>query len=946
VERQLVFITLTVIILMLGIGTLIYVRMKSSFSRQILELQRALAVLDQGKKQARAWAAVRHRLTEALARSESGHGALTKALEILGSELAFDAAAFWTKDSGGFHKNYQWSEAPLSLSLQTALDAASSRLSEHQPFLFAYGSEETVVAAPLHGDGFEGCLTLLSQAKRSFDDSFYELLTETSLLFFHYQKRMIAEQALRESEERFKTFMENSPVLAFIKDEQARVAYINEHGARCLGLPTYEIIGQSLGEAHLVTTAAPLLRGDEDVRRGQRATSKMVSIVDHAGHDRHWMMFYFPLKSMNGKRFVGAIGIDISEQKAIESEMRAARQIAESANQSKSEFLANVSHEIRTPMNGILGMAELLLRTHLMPEQRDYLNMMIFSAEGLLGIVNDILDFSKIDAGKLQLETLSFNLQDMLSTTVRPLYPKAFEKGLRFTVDYDMHLEARFWGDALRLSQVLINLLSNAIKFTIEGQVTLQVSLLEDDGDAHTLRFAVHDSGIGISKDKQNVIFDAFSQADGSTSRHYGGSGLGLTISSRLVELMGSSICVTSVVGEGSTFSFDVKLRVDRQDSSQVTPEGLTIAVLSDHPSVIERSLPRCQVIPYTNAAEMLAGQGDYYFIDLDYGLHQAYDLMREIRGRDAAVKIIVLVSEVSQFSIDHCKEFASDGQLLKPLLPRDVVEAVLGMRKNSMSWQHSIRDLEAIANVTPKVLLVEDNLINQTLALRLLERKGCKVSLAKNGHEAVHLANSEFFDLIFMDIQMPGKGGVEATREIRQNKQNAFTTIIAMTAHAMHGDKDRFLNAGMDGYLSKPVRVDDLYAIVNSVAVRLKADAEKGEYTLLKADQFLDSLGGDRDLFEDLSRTFLRTSPEILRDLRAAVEAKDHSLVELWAHKLKGSLSMLGAEPAVIVAERIEALGEAGRLDKIDELITELARFCETAWAEVADCLGSDKAA
>ena len=891
---------------------------------------------------------IRLRMTELLSRTESSHGALSKALAILGTDLGFDAVAYWTQTSEAkFRKDYQWTNDKVSDHRQALIDQTASKfhhLKKSTPQVL--GTESTIVVVPIKGDGLTSCCTLYSWDKKLISDSLLEILGELSFLLGYFQKRMISEQALRESEERFKTFMENSPVIAFIKSDDGRVAYINDHGAKSFGLRTYDILDHELTEVLPVTVSQPLLDVENKVWAGSKSQSQLVSIIEQSGRQLFWMMFFFTLKAANGKRFVGAIGIDVTEQKMIEKEMEGARQLAETANQSKSEFLANVSHEIRTPMNGILGMAELLLRTQLMPEQRDYLNMMMHSADNLLGIVNDILDFSKIDAGKLMLDEVGFDLQEMISTAARPLYPKAYEKGLRLAVDFDQSLNSHVIGDPLRLSQVLINLLSNAIKFTLAGSVDLRVRLLNRQGSRQSIRFSVRDTGIGISTAKQSVIFDAFSQADGSTSRNYGGSGLGLTISSRLVDLMGGFIHVESEEGRGSLFYFDIEL-ASEEHASLLPPKDMRVAVLSDYPELIQATLEGSAVSIYRTIEEITEkGDAETYFLDLDFGFNSIYEFVRTRRNLDPLSRIIVLVSEVSQFSINLCQEFAIEGMLLKPALPKDIVEAVLGMRKNSATLLHFMRDADLISGISPKVLLVEDNLINQTLALRLLERKGCKVTLAKNGHEAVELASGTVFDLIIMDIQMPGKGGVEATRDIRENRLNAFTTIIAMTAHAMHGDKERFLSAGMDGYLSKPLRVEDLYAVVNSVAGRLQASSQKPIYQHLKVDLFLDSLGGDRELFNELSQSFLSSSPRTLHDLDRSIKARDYEGIELWAHKLKGSLSMLGAEEAVAIAETLEGLGLARSEQNLEMTFARLVALYQIIFIEVADCIGAEQIA
>ncbi|MBC7658401.1 MAG: CHASE domain-containing protein [Chitinophagaceae bacterium] len=914
-------------------------------------------------------------ITETLARSETSHGALPNVLSILGAKLGFDACAFWNynDETSFFKKDYQWTNAKVQVHGHDDIDRSSGMLNNSElhlslarrPLTFHREHEHanlqtfrTMFVVPLHsGDGLKGCCTLYSINAKESDESLFDTLHEIGLLLGQFQKRLNAEQALRESEERFKAFMENSPVLAYIKSEDGRIVYMNEYGAKSFGLKSFDLLDRKLQDLLPASLYQPIIDAEQKAWDGTRSAYELCHLVDGRGRDSYWMMFHFLLKAQNGKRFIGAISIDVTEQKRIELEFQQARLVAENANKSKSEFLANVSHEVRTPMNGIIGMAELLLRTQLMPEQRDYLNMMMFSADTLLTIVNDILDFSKIDAGKLSLELVDFNLQDVVSAAVRPLYSRAFEKGVQFLIDIDTELSSNFLGDPLRISQILINLMSNAIKFTNVGSVVLSIKSTGrteiDGGVFQQLRFAVKDTGIGISEDKQNIIFEAFSQADGSTSRNFGGSGLGLTISSSLVNLMGSRIHVESKPNEGSLFTFDLKLLLG-QDEMQPRMDAKSVALLCDtkeSATLLEQQLltQNMQTVRLSSAEsalqELLTNTPDFVLVDLALGYNRSYELIRSVRQSAALsqLKIIVIIAEMSQFSISLCQEFKVDGQVLKPLLPRDVIEALEGNRQLSRMVQSNMRD-DVHIGIGLKVLLVEDNVINQTLALRLLERKGCRVQLAKNGNEAVRMAIDEKFDLILMDIQMPGKGGVEATQDIRREKNNAYTTIVAMTAHAMQGDKERFLQVGMDAYLSKPIRVEDLYAIVNAAAIQTGRVGKA--YQFIDEKKFLNALGGDHELLIELAQTFVASAPATLQDLEHAVVTRNKVEIELWAHKLKGALAMLEAEQAVAIAQRMEMMGESGDLNDIDGALKSLQDLFRSVLQDVQHILDSHKAA
>ncbi len=911
-------------------------------------------------------------ITETLARSETSHGALPTVLSILGASLGFDACAFWSynDESEFFKKDYQWADESVHLRGHDDIDRSAQYINNKELGLvktlrplsfsplkderFALDTFQSVFIVPLQcGEEFRGCCSLYSLADKGNDPAIFDTLHEIGLLLGQFQKRLSAEQALRESEERFKAFMENSPVLAYIKNEEGRVVYVNEHGARSFGLRSYELLDRKLQDILPQAIYEPVLAAEGRAWNDNRSVSELCHVRDEQGRESFWMMFHFLLKAQSGKRFLGAISIDVTEQKRIEIEIQTAWKLAEEANQSKNEFLANVSHEVRTPMNGIIGMAELLLRTQLLPEQRDYLNMMMFSADSLLGIVNDILDFSKIDAGKLSLETVDFNLQDIIGGAVRPLYPRAYEKGVQFLIDYDADLPSLYLGDPLRLSQVIINLLSNAIKFTHHGRVLLSVKSLSHSQGLQGLRIAVEDTGIGISMEKQMLIFEAFAQADGSTSRHFGGSGLGLTISSRLVQMMGSHIEVKSQLDHGSIFQFDIELPLLASEANELASGPKITAFIGDSSEstgLLDQTLTKLGLRPlrfesiFRAYAQLVKYRADgincdFVIIDLGLGHSACHDYLRQMRSDPNFIgtKIIVIVAEISQLSIALCREFEVDEQLLKPILPQDLKAAFRGQRHLPKTFQYSARELQhAGIGTNIKVLLVEDNAINQTLALRLLERKGCRVVLAKNGNEAVTAAMTEPFDLILMDIQMPGKGGVEATQDIRRDRTNGKSFIVAMTAHAMQGDRERFLASGMDAYLSKPIRVEELFSMVDQVGSRILKKEALGPGKLVDDGQFLDSLGGDRDLLQELCRKFLEDAPQTLLQLERAVKERNASDIEMWAHKLKGSFSILMAASAVAVTQRLELMGETHELSEVDQVLKEIQQLFPPIVAEL----------
>jgi two-component system sensor histidine kinase/response regulator len=667
-------------------------------------------------------------------------------------------------------------------------------------------------------------------------------------------EREQAQRALRESSELVMLLLEGAPEAIYGIDTDGKTTFCNAACLRMLGYDTLsEVLGKNLHNLahHSKADGSPY-----PIEECQMYESLKTGKEVHVDGEILWRKdgTSFPAECWSrpihrADAIIGAVVtfVDVTERKLVEEALRTAKAAAESANRSKSEFLANMSHEIRTPLNGVIGMTDLALDTELTPEQREYLETVKLSAGALLTVINDILDFSKIEAGKIDIETIAFDLRESVETTLKTLALRADEKGLELLCDFVEDVPATVHGDPVRLGQMLTNLVGNAIKFTNEGQVLVKVEVESRESQTTILHFIVSDTGIGIPKEKQKAIFESFTQADTSTTREFGGTGLGLTITSRLATMMGGRIWVESEPGKGSEFHFTISVGAGTEQLLQPESDlpynllrGTRVLVVDDNETnrrILDRMLTRWEMRP--TCVEGGAGalrelvssceSGDPFRLvltDMHMPGMDGFGLVEQIRnqGEIATATVMMLSSGARRGEMARFRELGLFAYLVKPIRQnelRDAIARALDRRdpQSAPKMPPSLDRRAPRSSAVLNVLLAEDNSVNQRLASRLLEKRGHRVTIANNGQEALNLLERASYDLVLMDVQMPLVDGLEATRLIRDREKGTemHQPIVALTAHAVKGDEERCREAGMDGYLAKPIRPQELDAVLDT---------------------------------------------------------------------------------------------------------------------------------
>jgi PAS domain S-box-containing protein len=750
--------------------------------------------------------------------------------------------------------------------------------------------------------------------------------------------------------------IEESPTSVVITDPDGVIKYVNPKFVEVTGYSADEAIGQIprvLGTGkeypeHLEDLWSTVLKGDDwhgefcnTRKNGENfwEFSHISSIRNDEGDIAHFVL----------------VNEDITERKRMEEELIQARQAADEANKAKGDFLANMSHEIRTPMNAVIGMAYLALKTDLTAKQRDYLKKIQSSANSLLGIINDILDFSKIEAGKLDMELVDFSLDEALENVANLITVKAQEKeNLEVLFDVSRQVPRFLVGDSLRLGQVILNLANNAVKFTESGEIVVSTELVKQDEASVTLKFSVKDTGIGLTEEQKGRLFESFSQADTSTTRKYGGTGLGLTISKRLVEMMGGKIWVESETGSGSTFSFTATFGLGKEKGKKrhvpSDLRGLKVLVVDD--SVTSRKVLReilesfsFQVTVVSSGEEALAelekASKDHPFelVVMDWkmpgmdGIETSKRIMAQFDGKNSPT-IIMVTAYGREEVLEKAEKVGLDGFLLKPVSPSILFDTILQAvgKEAPLEAQADREKDQRVAAIQhlhgARILLVEDNEINRQIAIEVLEGAGLKVSIAINGQEGVNAIMNNAFDAVLMDVQMPVMDGYEATRAIRSEARFKDLPIIAMTAHAMAKDRDECLRAGMDDHLSKPIDPDALYRTLEKWIKRTPFERPVGAEEMTEGqdkrsvDQKRDELPpldgidmeaglkrvlGNRKTYRKVLVRFYEDLIDADKIIKTLVSEEKYNEAQILVHTIKGTGANLGAEALQGVAGTLE---------------------------------------
>jgi two-component system sensor histidine kinase/response regulator len=813
----------------------------------------------------------------------------------------------------------------------------------------------------------------LEEQTEELQQSQEELLTQKEELLAQQRELTDQRERLRETEQFFRSVLELAPDGLMVIDEKGVIQLANVQCEKLFGYARDELVGQPV--EMLVPDAvrsqhpelresfhrAPVVRG-MGTNRDLRAMRKDGSLIPVE-------IGLSPLPARQGESARVAVSIrDITERREQETALREAKAKAEEATELKSMFLANMSHEIRTPMNAIIGLSHLALKTPLSPRQHDYISKVHNAGTSLLAVINDILDFSKIEAGKLDIETTDFQIDEVIGAVTTITAQKAHEKGLEFLADVASSIPEQLRGDPLRLGQILTNLVNNAVKFTEKGEIRLKIELLEKTGDKVQLKFSVRDTGIGMTREQAAKLFQPFSQADMSTTRKHGGTGLGLTISRRLVELMGGQIWLESEAGVGSTFNFTVWLEIGRTAAARIVPsklQSLRVLVVDDNAAAREILVESMQNLAertdaVSSGPEAIAAikerdnDAPYDVVFMDWRMQgmdglQATRLIKSDNSLRKPPAIIIVTAFGREEIREEAEKLHVNGFLVKPVTKSMLVDSLVSVFAT---------EPEALAATTPngheaatpllgaKILLTEDNEINQQIAIELLEGAGATVDVANNGREAVEMlfqsSSPQRYDVVLMDLQMPEMDGYQATTRIREDSRFAPLPIIAMTAHATLEERNRCLAVGMNDHISKPINPNLLLETVAryyrpatdssapSREVRATASvAESAPHSskravstqavVLPAVEGLDTaegllrVAGNKNLYLKLLRQFVASEHDAPSRIRERLASKDHATAERMAHTVKGVAGNLGAKAVQSAAADLERAVKEG---------------------------------